>query len=62
MEKAVEIMYADGSIAVYSMWQWELFKDGIIENLYNKGLCDIRYINEDAKTNTDDADGDTTRA
>jgi len=42
--KKVKVIYKDKSTKEYDLDYWIAFKDGIIENLYNKKLCKINFI------------------
>ena len=38
-------------ISEFNLHNWVIFKDGIINNLYNKGLCEIKFIKQKETSN-----------
>ncbi len=41
--KRVDVKHSDGSMAFYDIHDWLIIKNGIIKNLYIKGLCTVRF-------------------
>lgn len=41
---AIRISYADKSVKYFYLDYWMAFRQGILKNLYKKGLCKIKFI------------------
>lgn len=39
----VQVKYMDGEKMFLNVDEWLILRDGIIENLYSKGLCTVRF-------------------
>ena len=40
----VKVTYADKSTKTFDVFYWMAFREGILQNLYAKGLCKIKFI------------------
>lgn len=43
--KRVDVTYKDGVVKSFDPYDWVILREGIIKNLYLKGLCEIRFRN-----------------
>lgn len=41
--KNVRVVYSDRKHKDFDAYNWNVFKSGIIKNLYNKNLCNIHF-------------------
>lgn len=41
---AIKVTYADGEHKVFDIYDWVILSEGILKNMYYKGLCKIKFI------------------